>query len=185
MNISISAILLFAVVILSTTPAAGKVYLMKDDALKQAFPDAPTIDRLNLFLTDEDIKQARELSKAKIDSKLFTYYAAKGRDNEITGYAVFDSHIVRTKPEVFMIVINLKGEIDYIELLAFYEPPEFGPPKNWLDLFRGRRLDDKLRINRGISAISGASLTSEGVTMAVRNILAIFELKIIKKEGKK
>ena len=185
MKISISAILLFAVLLLWTNPATGKVYLTKDDALKQAFPDAPTIDRLTLFLSDEDIKQARELSKAKIDSKLFTYYAARGKDNEITSYAVFESHIVRTKPEVFMVVINTKGEIDYIEILAFYEPPEFSPPKNWLDLFRGRRFDDKLRINRGISAISGASLTSEGVTLALRNILAIFELKIIKKEGKK
>lgn len=184
MKIYISTLLL-AVVLLSAYPAAGKVYLIKDDALKQAFPDASIVDRLTLFLSDEDIKQARELSKAKIDSKLFTYYAARGKDNEITGYAVFESHIVRTKPEVFMVVINTKGEIDYIELLAFYEPPEFGPPKNWLNLFKGRRLDDKLRINRGISAISGASLTSEGVTLALRNILAIFELKIIKKEGKK
>src|SRR3989338_10295944 len=100
------SILLLAVVLLWTNPVTGKVYLTKDDALKQAFPDAPTIDRLNIFLTDEDIKQAQELSKVKVESKLFTYYAARGKDNEITSYAVFESHIVRTKPEVFMVVIN-------------------------------------------------------------------------------
>ena len=183
MKIYIS-ILLLAVVLLWTNPVIGKVYLTKDDALKQAFPDAPTIDRLNIFLTDEDIKQAQELSKVKVESKLFTYYAARGKDNEITSYAVFESHIVRTKPEVFMVAINTKGEIDYIEILAFYEPPEFSPPKRWLDLFKGRRLDDKLRVKSGISAISGASITGEGITRAVRNILAIFELKILKKEGK-
>ena len=163
---------------------SAKVYLTKDDALKQAFPDAPTIDRLNIFLMDEDIKQAQELSKVKVESKLFTYYAARGKDNEIIGYAVFESHIVRTKPEVFMAVITPKGDIAHIEILAFYEPEEYLPPKRWLHLFKGRRLDDKLRVKSGISAISGASITAEGITRAVRNILAIFELKIIKKEGK-
>src|SRR3989338_7180613 len=138
MKIYISILLL--AVLLWTNPVIGKVYLTKDDALKQAFPDAPTIDRLTLFLSDEDIKQARELSKAKIDSKLFTYYAARGKDNEITSYAVFESHIVRTKPEVFMAVINTKGEIDYIEILAFYEPEEYLPPKSLLNLFNCRRL---------------------------------------------
>ena len=184
MKISISAILLFAVLLLWTNPATGKVYLTKDDALKQAFPGTPTIDRLTLFLSDEDIKQAQELLKVKVESKLFTYYAARGKGNEIIGYAVFESHIVRTKPEVFMAVINRTGEIDYLEILAFYEPPEYIPPKRWLDLFKGRRLDDKLRVKSGISAISGASITGEGITRAVRNILAIFELKILKKEGK-
>mgnify|MGYP001594216282 CR=1 FL=1 len=181
MKIYIS-ILLLAVVLLWTNPVTGKVYLTKDDALKQAFPNAPTIDRFNIFLVDDDIKQVQELSKVKVESKLFTYYAARGKDNEIIGYAVFESHIVRTKPEVFMAVINHKGEIDYLEILAFYEPEEYLPPKRWLHLFKGRRLDDKLRVKRGISAISGASMTAEGITRAVRNILAIFELKILRKD---
>lgn len=174
-------ILLLAVVLLWTNPVIGKVYLTKDDALKQAFPDAHGIERLTIFLDDGDIKQVQELSKVKVESKLFTYYVAKGKDNEIIGYAVFESHIVRTKPEVFMAVINHKVEIDYIEILAFYEPEEYLPPKRWLQLFKGRRLDDQLRVKRGISAISGATLTAEGVTREIRRILAVFELMVLKK----
>ncbi|MDP2683161.1 MAG: FMN-binding protein [Deltaproteobacteria bacterium] len=182
MKIYIS-ILLLAVVLLWTNPVTGKVYLTKDDALKQAFPEAIETERLTVFLNDDDVKKIQELSKAKVNSKIFTYYMAKGKDGVI-GYTVFESHIVRTKPEVFMLVITPKGDIAHIEILAFYEPEEYLPPKRWLDLFKGRRLDDRFRVRSGISAISGASITSEGITRAIRNILAIFELKILKKEGK-
>jgi hypothetical protein len=161
-------------------PAMAKVYLTKDDALKQAFPNADRIERQILFLNDEDIKLVQGVSKAKVESKLFTYYTAREKDS-IIGYAVFESHIVRTKPEIFMAVINLKGDIDYIEILAFYEPEEYLPPKRWLQLFKGRRLDDQLRVKRGISAISGATLTAEGITREIRRILAVFELMVLKK----
>ncbi len=179
MKIYIS-ILLLAVVLLWTNPVTGKVYLTKEDALKQAFPNADRVERQTLFLNDEDIKLVQGISKAKVESKLFIYYTAREKDS-IIGYAVFESHIVRTKPEIFMAVINLKGAIDYIEILAFYEPEEYLPPKRWLQLFKGRRLDDQFRVKRGISAISGATLTAEGITREIRRILAVFELMVLKK----
>lgn len=172
---------ILSIIFLWWNPSEAKVYLTKDDALKQAFHDTTMIERLTIFLNDDDVKQIQELSKAKVESKLFTYYRAKGKDG-IIGYAVFESHIVRTKPEVFMIVINLKGEIDYIEILAFYEPEEYRPPMRWLQLFKGKRLDDNLWLKRGINVISGASMTSEGLTKAIRKVLAVFELKILKEQ---
>jgi len=83
----------------------------------------------------------QEISKAKIESKLFTYYTVRGKDS-ILGYAIFGSHIVRTKPEVYMVVINPDGSIRYIEILAFYEPEEYLPPKRWFEQFNGKVLDD-------------------------------------------
>lgn len=162
-------------------PLWAKVYLTKDEALKQAFPGAATIERSTLFFDEEDVKRIQELSKAKVESKIFNYYTAK-EGNRIVGYAVFESHIVRTKPEVFMAVITPKGEVERIEILAFYEPEEYLPPKRWLAIFKGKRLDDQLRVRRGIHAISGATMTVEGLTREIRKVLAVFELKIIKGE---
>jgi len=48
-------------------------------------------------------------------------------------------------------------------------------------LFKGRRLDDKLRVKSGISAISGASIKAEGITREIRRLLATFELMVLKK----
>lgn len=159
----------------------AKVYFTKDEALKQAFPGAATIERFTLFFEEEDVKRIQELSKAKVESKIFNYYTAK-EGSRIIGYAVFESHIVRTKPEVFMAVITPRGEVERIEILAFYEPEEYLPPKRWLDLFKGKRLDDQLRVRRGISAVSGATMTVEGLTREIRKVLAVFELKINKGE---
>lgn len=173
-------ILLFIIIILWGSPAMSKVYLTKDDALKKAFPDANRVERFTLFLSDDDIKQIETLSKAKIESKLFTYYTARGKDS-ILGYAIFGSHIVRTKPEVYMVVINPDGSIRYIEILAFYEPEEYLPPKRWFEQFAGKVLDDTLWTKRGISAVTGATLSANGITQEVRKALSVFQIMILKK----
>jgi hypothetical protein len=175
-------ILLFTIIILWVSPASGKVYLTKDEALKKTFPDAVAIERLTLFLSDSDMNRIQGLSKVKSESKVFTYYMAKGKDG-IIGYAIFGSHIVRTKPEVSMVVINPDGSIRYVEILAFYEPEEYLPPKRWLEQFNGKVLDDALWTKRGISAITGATLSANGITQEVRKSLAVFQIMILKKES--
>lgn len=174
---------LFAV-FLFVSLSHAKVYLTKDDALKQTFPEGVSIERQTFFLSDEDIKKIHDISKAKVESKIFTYYIAKGRDNSILGYAMFESHIVRTKPEVFMLVINPEGRIERIEILAFYEPEEYLPPKKWLELFKGKYLNNQLWVKRDIHAITGATLTAEGITREVRKILAVFDVMVFKKESR-
>jgi len=177
--------LIFALVLFVTalwvSPASGKVYLTKDEALNFTFPDAEGIERKTLFLTDEEVKKIETLSKAKIESKLFTYYIAMGKEG-ILGYAIFGSHIVRTKPEVYMVVINPDGSVNHIKILAFYEPEEYLPPKRWFEQFNGKVLDDNLWTKRGISAVTGATLSANGITQEVRKALAVFQIMILKKE---
>ena len=159
-------------------PILAKVYFTRDDALKRAFPGAQ-IERRTLFFDDDDVKRIQDRSKAKVESKIFSYYQATA-GGRVVGYAVLESHIVRTKPKVFMAVITPRGEVERIEILAFYESEEYLPPSRWLDLFKGRQLDDQLWVRRGISAVSGATMTAEGLTREIRKVLAVFELKILK-----
>lgn len=177
MNIkTIIATLLFSVLLAG--PAMGKVYLTRDDALQQVFAGAKNVERKNLFLTDENVKQIEALSKTKLDSKLFTYYEATDGKGSI-GYAVFGSHVVRTKPEVYMVVVNPDGSLKHVEILAFYEPEEHLPPKRWFEQFTGKLLDENLWPRRGIKAVSGATLSANAITQEVRKVLAVFEVMII------
>lgn len=173
-------ILLFTIAILWGSLSEAKVYRTKDDALKKAFPDANGVERLTLFLSDDDVKHIEALSKAKVESKIITYYMAKGKDGVI-GYAFFGSHIVRTKPEIYMAVINPDGSIKHVEILAFYEPEEYLPPKRWFEQFAGKVLDDTLYHKRGISALTGATLSANGITQEVRKTLSVFKIMILKK----
>jgi Na+-translocating ferredoxin:NAD+ oxidoreductase RnfG subunit len=62
-----------------------------------------------------------------------------------------------------------------VEILAFDEPPDYLPKRAWLGQFSGKRLDDELSVKRGIRGITGATLSSQAVTDAVRRVLAIHE----------
>jgi len=157
----------------------GKVYKTKDDALKEVFPDADAVEKINVFLGKEEQKKIEAMAKSKLESRIFTFYAGR-KGNTIAGYAVFGSHVVRTKQEVYMVVINPDSSIRQVEILAFYEPEEYLPSKKWFQKFSGKILDNELWPRRGIIAVTGATLSVNGLTQEVRKVLAVFKIMVIK-----
>ena len=168
------------ILLLLTTPISAKVYINKEDALKLAFPAAARVERKTIFLTGEEVEKIEALSRVKLESKIFTYYVGIG-DGGVASYAFLGSHIVRTKPVVYMVVINPDGRLKYVEILAFYEPEEHLPSMRWFEQFKGKVLDNNLWPKRGISAVSSATLSVNGITAEVRKILSIIEIKILDK----
>jgi hypothetical protein len=149
----------------------------KDNALQEAFPEGSNIVRKTLFLTDEQVSAIAILAKVKCESKLISYYTTLNGESP-TQFVFFDSHIVRTKSETFMIVVAADGAIIDLQIVAFYEPMDYLPTRRWFNLFRKKQLDDSLWPNRAIDTVSGATLTTRAVTRAVRKILAIYEIGI-------
>ncbi|MBE7413794.1 MAG: FMN-binding protein [Deltaproteobacteria bacterium] len=171
-----SIFLVLAALLVWALPLDAKVFSTRDEALARAFPGLD-IKKETVFLKDPDLDEIEKASGVRPGSKLFTYYAARGKGG-IEGYAVIESHVVRTKPEAYMAVISPGGELRYVEILAFYEPLEYIPSKRWLDQFRGKRLSESLWINRDIQAITGATLTAFGLTREVRKTLAAIGLVV-------
>lgn len=149
------------------------VFYARDEAMKLAFPDADRVETRDFFLTAEQRSAIETSAKAKIESDLLTVYVGH-RGDAISAYALLDTHVVRTLPETFMIVLSPEGRIAATHVLAFYEPTEYMPDERWLQQFKDKRGDDDLRIGRGIAAITGSTLTSHAVTAAVRRALAIY-----------
>jgi hypothetical protein len=166
--------ILLALALLSSA-AHAKVYYAKDEALHLAFPDAERIETRDIFLTPEQRTQIEDRAKSKIDSDLLTVYVG-WRAGAVQGYAILDTHTVRTLPETFLIVLSPQGKVTATHLLAFYEPTEYSPSVRWLEQFHDATLTDDLRIGRGIVAITGSTLTSEAVTGSVRRALAIYDV---------
>ncbi len=106
--------------------------------------------------------------------------SASPREGDITGYAYFETHNVRTVPETLLVVLDPAGKVASVLMLAFYEPPEFEPSRRWLDQFRGRELNPDLRIRRGVHGIAGASLSASAVTRGVRRVLALHRVLLEK-----
>jgi len=75
-------------------------------------------------------------------------------------------------------MIDPKGKIKAIEILAFNEPSEFKPKKKWINTLKGKNINDPLRINQDIHTISGATLSARNVAEGARIALAIFDTVI-------
>jgi hypothetical protein len=162
--------------------AEGKVYYSKSEALDSASPGADQVDSRTIVLNDEQASAIQSLAKAKLETRLITVYTGV-KDGEIVGYAFIDIHNVRTLPEAFLIVLSPEGEIESLQVLAFYEPEEYLPSEGWLAQFDRRVLDDQLRLGGEIHGIAGSTLSARAVTDGVRRSLAIFELIVKTKQG--
>src|SRR5436309_1986929 len=165
---------LLAFCALAAVPAAAKVFLSVDEALKVAFPGC-RVERRTAYLTPQQLKRARDLAGVEVPSALVTYHVATrdGRPADIAGTAYFDTHRVRTLPETLMIVVDPQGRGGPIEVISFREPEEYMPPGTWYQQFLGRGLGPELQLERGIRPVTGASLTARATTEAVRRVLAL------------
>lgn len=148
-------------------PAAGGVFLTRDEALELAFPGCK-VDRETLYLTQDERRRAADLADARIDSRLVVRYRS-----ECGGIAYFDVHRVRTLAETVMVVVDGEGRVARLEVMSFLEPEEYIPRRSWYDQFLRLRLDPKLRLKRSIHAVTGATLTARATTDAVRRVLAL------------
>lgn len=161
----------------------AQVSLTREEALKAAFPESARVERKTLFLTDDQVERIQTMARAKVESKIVTYYTGKF-DTRTIGYAFFETHIVRTMPETFMAVINSGGTLKTVEILAFYEPEDYRPPARWLNQFKNRTLSDDLLVKRGIRNVSGATLSAHAITEGVRRALAVYHVALRKEESK-
>lgn len=170
-----SALSAAGLVLISTSPAAAQ--MTQNEALNLAFPDSD-IERRTAYLTEAQMDIAEELAGfgIEVNSGIITHYVATKMGDPV-GVAYFDAHRVRTLPEVLMIVVGPDSRVQRVEVVAFREPPEYSPPRRWLEQFDGRNLEQGLSLRGGeIRNMTGASLTSEAGTWAVRRTLALHQV---------
>ena len=166
-----AALLLLTLV---AAPAAAKVFLSVDEALKLAFPQCK-VERKTAYLTPEQVKRAREISGVEVPSALVTYHVAT-RGGQPAGTAYFDTHRVRTLPETLMVVVDPQGRVSRIEVISFREPEEYMPRGVWYQQFLGKSLAPDLQLKREIRPVTGATLTARATTDAVRRVLALHKV---------
>ncbi|UPT74697.1 MAG: FMN-binding protein [Elusimicrobiota bacterium] len=162
----LAAAVLAGAALLGAAPARARVLLAQKDALALAFPGAVP-QRRTAFLTDEQARAAEKAARAKLETRVWTYYVAGST------FAYFESHPVRTMNETIMVVIGADGAVQFVEILSFAEPDDYLASPRWLAQFNEKPLDDELALRRGLRGITGATLTAEAVARGVRRALAV------------
>jgi len=162
--------------LLFALPAASKIFYSKNEAMKLAFGKEASIEMLSLFPDEVQLEKIEQLARVKMESPFFSFYVGKQGD-DILGYAAIENHVVRTKPETLMVVLDTEGKVTAIYTLAFHEPPEYQPPQRWYELLYGKALD-QLRLNRDIQGIAGATLSTRSAIDVTRKVMAIFQVML-------
>jgi len=143
----------------------------REEALAQLFPGA-ALARETVFLTDEERRDVEKLSGVKMETSLVGLYRVR-RDGHEVARAYVDTHVVRTKKESLLVVVDDKGQVRRVETTAFLEPLEYQAPQVWLNQYQGRDLGSDLAVNRSIRPLAGATLTARAANQAVRRTLAL------------
>ena len=162
-----------AVFLLAAASAlAVPVYSSREQALARAFPPPANVERKTFFLTEAERERASRDARSKVESRLVIAYLARDPKGPVgTGY--FETHIVRTMPQTLLVTVRPDGTLQGVEVIAFGEPEDYLPRRNWLKAFVGRRLDDELVVGRSLAHVTGATLTTRTIAEAVRRVLAV------------
>jgi hypothetical protein len=168
-------------VVLAHASVEAKVFHSRESALKIAFPRAARVEPINVFLTSAEQAKCSKLAKARCEDRIVRGYAGYRREGGLIGHAFIDTHVVRTMPETFMLVVAPNGTVIRSEILAFHEPQEYLPSTSWLRQFVGKKLSS-LRSREHVDTITGATLTATALTAATRRLLAVHKLKLRRSE---
>lgn len=152
--------------------ARSEVLIDEKVALERAFPGQQQVERRMVYLTAEQVSRVEKAARSRVSSPVVTVFEAHDGTG-ITGRGVLDTFVVRTMPASVLTVIAPDGRLRMSLVLRFSEPPDYLPREGWLRTFAGRRLDDDLWPGRGVQAVTGATLTVQTLTEAVRRALAI------------
>ncbi len=155
-------------------PAEAKSLLTLEQALKETF-SGQRIQEEALFLSDDQVRRIEKTARARQESRVLTRYTAF-QEQKIAGYAYIDTHVVRTMPETLLVVLNPDGSIREVLILAFAEPDDYRPRPRWLKTLRGRDLGSDLWPGRGVPKVTGATLTVQAISDAVRRLLALHQV---------
>jgi hypothetical protein len=162
-----------ALLLAGTTTACAATLQTLDGALAQAFPGA-RIEPRTFALSTAEVRAVEARAHARSGARLVTAYVA-WRGDTLAGAAYTDRRVVRTREAVLFVAVAPDTSVLRIEVLAFFEPPDYRPAPRWLALFNHRRADARLLPGGAIPNLAGATLTSRAVAESARLALAWHE----------
>ncbi|MBI3991293.1 MAG: FMN-binding protein [Candidatus Omnitrophica bacterium] len=130
-----------------------------EEAIKQIFPDAQTSTRETRFLQEQEFKIHIILSEGKV-----------------IGWAVVLEEMGKIKPITFLVGIGAEGKVIGVHVLEYRDM--FGSEikrRSFLRQFKGKSAKDPIKVGRNIDAVTGATISSQAATTAVKKSLELIQ----------
>lgn len=160
-----------------------EVYLTLEEALRIALPDSEEILTQTISFTPEQRKQVEAASGRPALEPYWTIYVGKS-GGRVDGYAVVTEELGMYKPITSIVGITSEGRVREVAVMVYRESRGGDVRrKRFLNQYRGKRLEDPIRIHRDIINVTGATLSVRSMNAQVRKALAIVEEAFLRKGG--
>lgn len=164
---------LFLFILLFALPLSAKVLTSPIDAMKYTYGDDAVITKKNILLSKSKTKIIEKNAQSKLSSKIFRIFKAT-KENQTLGYGILVNKKVRSKNAVVLYFISNNGILKGIEVIAFNEPLEYLPSKNWNSQFENIDTTTMLYASKEIPTITGATLSARSITDASRIAFSLY-----------
>jgi FAD:protein FMN transferase len=152
-----------------------QVFLTKEAALMKVFPDCDEVVYDEIVLTDEEKNRIQDRLKRKVFENSFITYLGIN-SGKVAGYALITEEIGKFHPYTFIVSVNPKGKIMDIAVLVYRESRGSEVAhKRFLYQFKGKSLNNPIRINKDIINITGATMSVVTMCAGVKKVLAIID----------
>jgi hypothetical protein len=158
-------------------PEAVKVYYTQAEALEKAFAgaDSTWVETWQPSSAELALLEAR-LGWQVPTGPVEIHRGRRGRQD--LGYAVITEENGRFKPITFLVKVGPEGRVSLVLVMVYRESRGDGVKRQrFLKQFQRKDAASPLRLNRDIVGVSGATLSSRGVTAGVKRVLAMVEVR--------
>ena len=159
--------------LLFATLLNAKVLVSPIEAMQEHFGKDAIISKKNVLLNKAQANKVQKIAKTKLNTKIYRIFFAKKGD-EVLGYGVLVNQKVRSKNAVMLYIIQ-NDALQSMEVVAFNEPMEYVPSKEWKEQFHNIETTKHLQLNRDIPTITGATLSARSVVNGSNIAFGIYQ----------
>ena len=163
-------------IILTSFLVAGDIKITCEEHLFNLYPKNTDI-RMHIFQLDKQIKNKVENIVKQRFYKDKLYYWTITEGDSTKAYAFLDNVIGKSMPITFMVILNIDGEIENVNVIKYREAygSEVGS-KSWLQQFINFNNNSDYNIGKDIDGISGATISVKSISKGMKKITTLYPL---------
>ncbi|MFT5315224.1 MAG: hypothetical protein ACI9UK_001056 [Candidatus Krumholzibacteriia bacterium] len=155
---------------------AVTVYFTPDQALAKVFAEADSMATDHRELNTDEVVALELALGWHLAETSFDVHRAWDQGKDL-GYAVITAEQGRFKPITFLVQVKPDFSVEMVLVMVYRESRGDGVKRQrFLKQFRKKDSADHLRLNRDIVAVSGATMSSRGITAGVKKVLNLVEM---------
>jgi Na+-translocating ferredoxin:NAD+ oxidoreductase RnfG subunit len=159
--------------------------LSHNEALEFIFGEDAQIEKEKITLdedTREEIEEEMGFDFNLRYDKEFDFYIAK-KEGKIFRYAAIQTVPGKVGPLTFIIGLTPDGKVYDLAVMSYNEEHQKElAEENFLGQFKGKSINDDLKLGRDIQGISETPISSREMTHGVKKILYVFKTVFLDKE---